>query len=884
MTDQQRVYHVCEQLILIAHSWLLIMKKTCFKNMLQLKPLSMACITFIFITHGSHAKVNYELANDSVRELLILAKGSLETNSALSLQYAQQALKRSKEKNDISSRIYSLLSLGNIYEKQKKMQQAENYYLQAIAYEQEWQELTPDHNMLFYLADGAEATGQYQLAIDYLDRGINSQKETSNSGYLMHAYDLRSRAYSLKKEYYKSIESSERSLEIAKKQHSTDFILRSYRKIAQSYKKLSNYRSSIKYNRLAIEIVEKKGDEKTVAQYLEYLATDQRSLGMYAEALKNAHKALYVQRKFKDEYRISNLLLNLSIIYLKLSSYDNALLYAQEMLELHEGTNNLNKIASASNQLGLVYNRLKRYDEAEQYYQRTLSLDKTAIEPRYRASAFRTLAEINFNSGQMNTAMGYAKQGLNLSREINDLRGEAAGNYSIAQILRQSNRSIEAVEYFEQSLNISIQIGDIWSEARSHIYLGITCINDNREKAEETIQKGLKQAIELDAISLQVIAYESLKDIEKINGNFKLALQYAEKYLQLIKKTNNQAIEDRIIEWKTTKETEKKAKEIEKLKSDMQIRDLQLTQKETELTLLNNENTISALKIREQRSRIIIAFTLAIIFALVLTFLYMRYRYLQNVQKTLNRFNEEIQSKNTSLEDLNHTKDRFFSIISHDLRTPVGSIIALSDMLKDNFDRFKQDEIKQTIFDIQKAAERTYLLLENLLSWAIIQLRNADPVPRRHELKSVCESAILYLESPAKTKNISINLSIDDQEHFYADKNMINTVIRNLLANAIKYTEQNGEISIYSKTDDETVTVHVLDSGIGIKEIDKETLFNIDRLVSNKGTEGETGAGFGLALSKDLLQKNGGEIRVKSLEAKGSDFYFTLPVKEPKDQ
>ena len=836
-----------------------------------------------FIAPMSHAQVNYELASEDIRTLLTSSDKSLTVDIDFSKQLADQALKISIKKEDIPGQIYSLLLLGDIHEHDNDLKTAKKYYLDAMNLEfglsSSHTDSTIDHNMMFYLADGIRTAREYNKALMYLNKGIASQKGRNSSAYLMHAYDLQSKIHQSLKEYEQSIVSSKHSLSIAEQLNSDKFILRSYRKIAQSYKKLSDYRTSMKFNQLAIELVKRNGDEKTVAQYLEYLSTDQRSLGMYSEALENAHKALFVQKKHNDRYRISNLLLNLSIIYLKVSSYDNSLKYALEMLAMHNDSNNLNKIASASNQLGLIYNRLGRFQEATRYYERTLSLDKSKIKPRYRASALRTMAEIKFGINDPKAAMSYAEQGLELSKGIKDLRGEASATHTIAKMLMHLNKVPDAIKQHKRSVEISLKIGDVWSESRSRIFLGLTQIETDTDIAKKEIEKGLKQAIELDAKSLQRTAYDALKDIEKRQKNYKEALQYAEKTQELRTEIDNQALENRLAEIKIAQETQSKVQEIEELRRNMKVQDLELSQRESEVEILNKENTINTLKIGEQRSRLILTLTIAIIVALLLAVVYMRYRYLKNSQNILNVHNKEIESKNASLEELNLTKDRFFSIISHDLRTPISSIIALSDMLKDNFDRFKHDEIRTTVFDIQKAAERTFLLLENLLSWAIIQLRNAHPIPKENNLKTVCQSAMSYLQSSADAKNIHIKYEISEGDIFYGDKNMIASVIRNLIANAIKYTPNEGDVCIYSKAENIKITLYIKDSGIGIDKLVLNSLFDIDRLISRRGTDGEAGTGFGLALCKDLVEKNNGNIGVTSAADQGSTFYFTLPTK-----
>lgn len=838
-------------------------------------------ITLLTITHA-YGEVKLDVADELIGEKLLKADQILAQDVTQSLSLANAALDLAREKKDISAQVYALIVLGHIMEANKQNTEASNFYDQAVRLEQSSTDVSADHNIMFYLARGLRVDNRLVEAQRYLERGIALEKNGSNLSYLMHAYDLLSTVLGRQKKHMESIASSQASLDLAQVLKSKVFTLRSYRKIAQAYKKMSDFKASITYNKLALDIVKEDGDEKKIAQYLEYLSTDQRALGQYPAALENAKRALAVQRKYENNYRISNLLLNISIIYLKISSHDQSLSHALELLSMHEGTGDLNRIASASNQIGLIYNRLKRYEDAGYYHQRILSLDENQVDARYRASAYRSLSNINFHTKEYETALEYAKKGISLSKEIKDLRGQAAANHTLAKIYHALGYNDKAASEYEQSLKISVEIGDRWSESRAWIYAGSVLIEKNASVAEEKINKGLVLAQFLMATSLERDAYASLKIIEKNRLNFSKALEYSEKVESLSKEIDNKKINDRIAELKLIQKTEEKAQEIERLKQTMQIRDLELGKRTSELEILNNQNTIASLKLKEEKTKLVLFFTLSVIFALTLAFVIMRNRYLGESQKILNDRNIEIEKKNAGLAELNLAKDRFFSIISHDLRTPISSIIALADMVSENYESFTAKEVKQYVLNIQSASDRTYSLLENLLSWAVLQLRNADPLHKLNNAREVCDTVIANLSQSAASKNITIQCSISHSETFFADKNMISTIFRNLIGNAIKFTPHGGQISIYSrkelgKNGEEHISIHVKDTGIGINQAEITDLFSLERLTSHKGTDGETGTGFGLALCKDLAEKNSGTLSVETQMDKGSDFYFTVP-------
>lgn len=842
--------------------------------------MNYSTVFFIYLSLVSSlsiADVDFSLVDSDIQNLLKKAESQLTNSPENSLKIANDILKIGKEKKDIGIQVYGLIMLGHVMEATNKNKIAGEYYLKAMNLERNEPTLSSDHNVMFYLSDGLRVISKYAEAQRYLEKGIALQQQKGDNAYLMHAYDLQSSLYSKQKIYNKAIKSSQTSLLYARDMQSETFILRAYRKIAQSSKKLGDYNTSKEYNEKALDIVKASGNTQKIAQYLEYVSTDQRALGLYTSALENAQHALLIQRDYDDTYRISNLLLNISIIYLKLSSYDRALSYALELLSIHEGSGDLNRIASACNQVGLIYSRLKRFDDAAYYHERTLSLDLEAVDERYQASALRSLADIKLEVLEYTTSLTYAEKARNLYQKINNERGLATVDYITAKIYTNLGNHQQAIKSLQSAIYLSSELDDKWNEARSWVYMGEILANKDSEKSRDSLEKGITIAKVLGAKSILLDAYRILLTIERSHNNLDIALHYYDIISDLVQDIDNTEIDDRIAELKIIQETEKQEREIERLKRNVIIRELELSKQASALEISNNKNTISILKLERERSKLITLIGFTFIIVLILAFVYMRYRYLKESQNILNNHNIEVEKRNHSLAELNLTKDRFFSIISHDLRTPIASIVALSDTLNDNFDNYSLEKIKKYVSNICEASDQTFLLLENLLSWATIQMRDSDPILQHHKIHDICLLAIHQIDIAATAKNISIEYIIDAKDTVYADKNMIATVVRNLLTNAIKFTPAKGDIRVYSKSHDKNVTIHIKDYGIGITDEDQKHIFNLDNQVSRKGTYGEVGTGLGLALCKDLIEKNSGTLNFHSEEGVGSEFFFTLP-------
>jgi len=238
----------------------------------------------------------------------------------------------------------------------------------------------------------------------------------------------------------------------------------------------------------------------------------------------------------------------------------------------------------------------------------------------------------------------------------------------------------------------------------------------------------------------------------------------------------------------------------------------------------------------------------------------------------------ELKKSSDDLEEANATKSKFFNIIAHDLKDPFNAILGFSSLLHDEYDRYTEKEKKYFIQQIDSATQGTYKLLENLLQWSRSQSGKMDCVPELIDFCNVANNLVAILKTQADAKNIKLYSAIPFGTMVYACENMVGTVLRNLITNAIKFTPRGGQIIITSKKEKNMVRVDVRDSGIGIKAEHLDKLFRIDTQYKSVGTENEKGSGLGLILCREFIEKNKGQISVESVPGKGSVFSFTLPI------
>ncbi|MEI6020546.1 MAG: PAS domain-containing sensor histidine kinase, partial [Bacteroidota bacterium] len=232
----------------------------------------------------------------------------------------------------------------------------------------------------------------------------------------------------------------------------------------------------------------------------------------------------------------------------------------------------------------------------------------------------------------------------------------------------------------------------------------------------------------------------------------------------------------------------------------------------------------------------------------------------------------------TNLIKLNATKDRFFSIIAHDLKSPFNSILGLSQLLQDQVKAKDYEQVDEMVTLIKQSSKRATDLLINLTDWAVTQSGKMQYNPQEFDLVHLSNEIEISLAAAAKLKNISIQKNMPSSVKTFADITMISTVMRNLLNNAIKFTHNDGVISITIHTLNADIIVAIKDNGIGMDNERIEKIFQFEEKITTPGTENEKGTGLGLIICKEFIEKNKGKFWVESQVRNGSTFYFSIPV------
>lgn len=247
------------------------------------------------------------------------------------------------------------------------------------------------------------------------------------------------------------------------------------------------------------------------------------------------------------------------------------------------------------------------------------------------------------------------------------------------------------------------------------------------------------------------------------------------------------------------------------------------------------------------------------------------------LQEDLKKQNLALRESERKLIQANATKDKLFSIIAHDLRGPIGTIVSFLEILVDQTDSYTEEDMKTFLLEMKSSSETTYNLLDNLLNWALSQKGAIDYQPENLVINDIVNENIELLSANAKKKSIKLFSDISDTAIAFFDKNMITTVLRNLISNALKFTQMGGEVKISAFDKVNFVEIAVSDNGTGITEENLKKLFHTESNFTTIGTSSEKGTGLGLILCREFIEKHGGTIWVETEVGKGSKFIFTLP-------
>ncbi|WP_372775743.1 tetratricopeptide repeat protein [Mangrovibacterium sp.] len=605
------------------------------------------------------------------------------------------------------------------------------------------------------------------------------------------------------------------------------------------------------------ELAEEIGDQQLIMQGQITMASYYMNHGRYPKALELYHEALAKAVELKLDDKIAIIQLNIGSVLTAKGDRVSGLRYLLNALEYYRKKEDSNIEARILNNIAVNYHSWKDYDRALEYYLETYELNKRLNDFVGQAIVLNNIGEIYKDKGVYEKAISYYNQVIQISDSIQS--GDFDRAYAwlgLGEVYMLKDDFENSDRYLDLALSTFVEVKMQDGIANTKYVLSQVSLEKNHlEQALKQINETRDLAKECGVIDLEQQSCQLKAQILNRLGRYKEAYACMEEYSNISDSLYNRERMSNFAQVRSEMDFAQKQKEVELLQKDNQIKDLEI-KKHKYSTLILSLGIVS----------------LILISLVMLYFISER----KKANDLLTFKNRKIGLQHQELLKVNETKDKFMSIIGHDLRNPIGAFKDVIGQLADFPDMFPEELRQQIINELRDEAESTYFLLDNLLSWAKNQKDTISFKPERLDLSSLVKSNILLNSRFAESKKIKVITKLEGELLAYADFNMVNLIFRNLLSNAIKFTGSGGSINVTANEQNDFLMISVQDTGVGISPDDLSKIFNPNDHVSTYGTNHEKGSGLGLLLCKEFVDANGGTISVDSVQGEGSTFSFTL--------
>ena len=609
---------------------------------------------------------------------------------------------------------------------------------------------------------------------------------------------------------------------------------------------------------------------KTENADLKYSANQQLALsyslgGDYASALKHETISLQLAYLLNDSTNIGLSHSNVGNYYYEIGEYDEAYYY------LTQGYRILQTYAKSSSDslymnialhnVGRVFKELGQYEVALKHLRLSQKISEKIGDDEGKPYSLDEIGDVELRMGDYDSALYYLNISLlegrkiiasNSLTSIKELQPKTFSKLAKAYLYKGDYD--KAFAYYDSTYKVHDLTGNKLGIAEVELGRGTAFIKQGKfEEAMRYIEKAVSLAKEINARVLETSCYEQLSTLWEKKGDFKKSLDYFKQYKILGDSLFSNEMQQKLLRDQIGFETATRDDQIAALTRVEEIQKSELRKTEFIRNILV----------------VVVALTAILLFTV-----YRSGQRRKQINALLLQHQEEMEKRSKELEQLNEVKDKFFSIISHDLRSPINALAGLMDLLDKG--AIASHELPTAIKELRVRFNHTRSLMNNLLDWTVLQMDKMNLQAGNVQLHKLVEENIELVGS-IQNKKIKMVNNVPDHAVGYGDSNTINLVIRNLMTNSIKFTNDGGEIEVSAEPKGKDWVISVRDNGIGMSEDIQKKLFDKINPYSTRGTANEKGTGLGLILCKEFVEKNGGRIWVESKENKGSTFWFTVP-------
>ena len=599
----------------------------------------------------------------------------------------------------------------------------------------------------------------------------------------------------------------------------------------------------------ALIITEVSGDNWYKGEILHHKGVIKHKLNNEIEALRYFNESLQACRLSNNFRTMGSSYSMMGVVFRVNGLYDRAIEYLINSRLNYEKANFPEGKAWVTYLLGRIYADLKLPQKALEYFQeaRALYLKQAAIDGNNNGIAIcnEQIGLLYFDSAKFNEAKSYIESTLEMYSSGKSAYIISTAHKNLGMIEYSMGHYEKAEKYLNESLKVKNEIGDLLSLPTLYEYLGLCLIGRGHVvDGFNSLKRGLTLAQSNNQKKIQLNIYSKLAEVYLGKHDFENAINCQKKQIEVQDLLLSGAANIKMEQLQAIYEIDKQNGQIIELKK---------------------QNEINSLIIEKHRiSQLIMIIGIIIAFLISLSFCW---------------FYTQIRHKNLELRATNAAKDKFFAIIAHDLRGPTGNLASFLEHLNESFDELTQAELKEILLLLSKSAENVSGLLENLLIWAQSQLNKIEFRPAEFGLNDVIHNSIRGLIQTSENKDVAISVELNDHIVVSADPDMVQTIMRNLLSNSLKFTHRGGSVIIKTEFLNSTkAAISIIDKGVGIEKSALSKIFEISNTYHTPGTENEQSTGLGLILVKEFVEKNKGEIKIESIKGEGTTVSFTLPL------
>ncbi len=693
--------------------------------------------------------------------------------------------------------------------------------------------------------------GYYDKSLAYLSLALVNAEETGNKIEVGFAENNIGSAYRQKAYYKAAMQHVLRGLSFFESVNYKFGIAYSNITIGFIYQDQQNYSKALEFFNKAYQLRSEIQDTVGVGNVLAEIGKTYALCGNYSEAMKKFKEAETTFARVGDNAGMMNIWSGIGGVYLKQKKYPEALNYYVRSYQTAEQIASIRGKALNGRNIGSVYANMKRFDEAEQYLRRALEISESLNEYVLVLDCYHAFANFYELKRDFSHALLYER----LYSELKDsvLSRENISGVSEMDAVYQNEKAKTENALLHKNIELSTTQRN-FGIVLSLLFICISAVvywKYRYQRRMFTAEEGLR---------------ESRRHYQQLFENSYMGIFHADPDGKF--RRSNQALAAMFGHGSP-------AEFIAEMKD---LDSMQIYLADADTTSHKPENWVNAEKTYTTKDGSLLTAKLTIRKELNSDG---SVAYIEGIMDdiTLRKQNEaEIRRINEELKELNATKDKFFSIIAHDLRSPFQVLLGFSEILSQDIEQLSQEEVKKLSKELHETIEKQYALLTDLLDWAKLQRSGMILQPKPLSVCKEVQSVIDSLAVTASLKRVVVESEIPDECSITADPNMLQLVLRNLISNSLKFTRQGGKIKINATVSVPFVEMSVEDNGVGISETDIANLFRSDVLLSTEGTAKEKGTGLGLVLCKEIVEKHGGHISVASKPGKGSKFSFTVPT------